>query len=102
MIDYDYNRLFLLGNVHPEDTIKLQLQSFIDIVKGNSKAGPIANYPVEERFRWLTAPRSTCIQTSRPHPGLTLDLDRAFDKIFSDSVRVKNTQRDACFDLKPH
>lgn len=90
MICYDYNRLRLLGNVHPEDTIKLQLQSFIDIANGKLEAGPIACYPVEERFRWLTAPRSTCIQTSNPHPGLTFDLDRTFNKIFNETVLVNN------------
>lgn len=34
---------------------------------------PAATLPgdsVEERFRWLSAVKSSCIQTSRPHPGL--------------------------------
>lgn len=63
-----------------------QLQSFVDIAEGKRSAGPVASYPVEERFRWLSAVKSSVIQTSRPHPGLTADLDLTFRSLFSDLV----------------
>ena len=63
-----------------------QLQTFVDIAEGKRSAGPVASYPVEERFRWLSAVKSSVIQTSRPHPGLTTDLDLTFRSLFSDLV----------------
>ena len=63
-----------------------QLQSFVDIADGKRSAGPIAGYPVEERFRWLSAVKSSVIQTSRPHPGLCDDLEATFARLFSELV----------------
>lgn len=63
-----------------------QLRSFSGIVAGYAAYGPIAGLEPEERFRWLTAVKSACIQTSRPHPGLTEDLDAAFNEIFGSMV----------------
>lgn len=34
---------------------------------------PTAHLPLGQRFRWLTAPRSTMVQTSPVHTGLTAD-----------------------------
>ena len=35
--------------------------------------GPLAERPLGERFRWLTAPRSTIVQPGPVHSGLTGD-----------------------------
>ena len=63
-----------------------QLQSFVDIASGKRSAGPIGGYPVEERFRWISAVKSSVIQTSRPHPGLCDDLEATFARLFSELV----------------
>ena len=63
-----------------------QLQAFVDIAEGKSGAGPVARYPVEERFRWISAVKSSVIQTSRPHPGLCDDLDETFARLFAELV----------------
>jgi len=68
------------------DTIQKHLTSFENVAKGGKNFGPIAQLEIPERFRWLTAVRSSIIQTSRPHPGLAIDLDIAFDKLFNDIV----------------
>lgn len=73
------------SEVTPEN-LRTQLEQFRYITNGDCKAGPIAMLSVEERFRWLSAVRSSCLQTSRPHPGLTDDLDKTFDKLFSELV----------------
>lgn len=67
-------------------SIASQLQSFVDIAEGKLSAGPIAQYPVEERFRWISAVKSSVIQTSRPHPGLCVDLEKTFDRLFEELV----------------
>ncbi len=63
-----------------------QLQAFIDIAEGKRGAGPVAGYPVEERFRWISAVKSSVIQTSRPHPGVCEDLDATFLRLFEELV----------------
>lgn len=63
-----------------------QLAAFQSIADGVQEAGPIAGYPVEERFRWLTAEKSACVQTSRPHPGITYNLEQTFNQLFEEQV----------------
>lgn len=68
------------------DTLANQLQSFVAIAEGSRSAGPLATYPVEERFRWISAVKSSVIQTSRPHPGLCEDLEKTFSRLFEEQV----------------
>ena len=69
-----------------KEILSHQLQSFIDIAEGKRGAGPVAQYPVEERFRWISAVKSSVIQTSRPHPGVCEDLDATFSRLFEELV----------------
>ncbi len=69
-----------------KEIISRQLQAFVDIAEGKRGAGPVAQYPVEERFRWISAVKSSVIQTSRPHPGLCEDLDATFERLFQELV----------------
>lgn len=69
-----------------EDIIQ-NLISFQNIAKGDNNGGPIALLEIPERFRWLTAVRSAVVQTSRPHPGKSKDLDKTFDKLFEELVK---------------
>lgn len=55
------------------DELKEHMQSFEKICKGGNNAGPIGKLTIAERFRWLTATRSTILQTSKVHPGLCED-----------------------------
>ena len=63
-----------------------------DIVRGGATVilamgdGPIASLDIPERFRWLTAIRSASIQTSRPHPGFSNDLEQTFERLFQELV----------------
>ena len=56
------------------------------ICSGTKEGGPIAALDVPERFRWLTAVRSASIQTSRPHPGFSDDLDQTLEILFRELV----------------
>lgn len=71
---------------HTPAEIERQLSVFTALSLGDRNAGPLAELPVEERFRWLTAVKSACIQTSRPHPGKTADLDATFDCLLAELV----------------
>lgn len=62
------------------------LEAFQKIADGTSLSSPIAQLDIAERFRWLTALRSSVIQTSRPHCGKTNDLERTFQRLFEEMV----------------
>lgn len=62
------------------------LISFEKICNGDKTSGPIAQLEVEERFRWITAVKSSSIQSSRPHPGLSADLEKTFEELYNDFV----------------
>lgn len=66
--------------------LKINLESFSTICSGKKDGGPIAAFEIAERFRWLTAVKSSSIQTSRPHSGFSSNLDSTFDKLFSEVV----------------
>ncbi len=52
------------------EELKTYLQAFEKICKGGKGAGPIGELDRTSRFRWLTAMRSSVIQTSAVHIGL--------------------------------
>jgi len=66
--------------------LALNLESFERIARGAKDGGPIAVFEAAERFRWLTAIRSSVIQTSRPHPGFSDDLDATAQRLFETVV----------------
>ncbi|MEO5942715.1 MAG: DUF3037 domain-containing protein [Ferruginibacter sp.] len=67
-----------------------QLEGYLDaferIAQGAADSGPIGKLPVAERFRWLTATRSTVLQTSRLHPGLCDDAAEMLAILFKKLV----------------
>lgn len=58
------------------------LCSFHKISEGGAKGGPIGQLVLADRFRWLTAVRSTVVQTSPVHPGLCLDAEETLQRLF--------------------
>ncbi len=68
------------------ETILANLKAFKNIADGILTDSPIANLDIAERFRWLTALRSSVIQTSRPHCGKSKDLEKTFNKLFEEMV----------------
>ncbi|WP_026977379.1 DUF3037 domain-containing protein [Flavobacterium tegetincola] len=68
------------------DDLHHYLESFQNTAKGNTLGGRIGQLETPERFRWLTAVRSSVLQTSRPHAGLSEDLDETFEKLFRELV----------------
>nr|WP_199003415.1 DUF3037 domain-containing protein [Flavobacterium sp. ASV13] len=68
------------------EQLECNLTSLEKITKGAKDGGPIAEFDIPERFRWLTAIRSSAIQTSRPHPGLCKDLEKTIQRLFEELV----------------
>jgi hypothetical protein len=69
------------------DDVREHLSAIERICSGGESAGPIGILPIGERFRWLTAPRSTIVQTSPVHTGLCTDADETMDQLLKKMVR---------------
>ncbi|MFZ6051302.1 DUF3037 domain-containing protein [Halocola ammonii] len=68
------------------EEVEKNLQSFDKICCGDKDAGRFADWDLADRFRWLTAVRSSSIQTSRPHNGFSSDLDKTLERLFEEQV----------------
>lgn len=75
----------MCSDVEYEEVID-SLVTFKNIAEGSCDYTPIASLDIPERFRWLTAVRSTIIQTSPTHAGKTDDLNKTFDRLFKELV----------------
>ncbi|PSK92543.1 DUF3037 domain-containing protein [Taibaiella chishuiensis] len=62
------------------------LHAFQRICKGGTAAGPIGLLPARERFRWITATRSSILQTSKAHSGFCTDAAAALDRLMQQLV----------------
>ena len=80
------NRILALDPEADVTLLRSNLQSFEKICCGAGDGGNIAAFDISSRFRWLTAVRSSVIQTSRPHPGLTDNLDATLERLFAEYV----------------
>lgn len=69
-----------------KEQVQLNLRSFELIANGKKEGGSIAQMDTASRFRWMTAVRSSCIQTSRPHPGFSDDLEETLDRLFEELI----------------
>ena len=67
-------------------TLKAYLCAFEQICKGTKEGGPIARLDIASRFRWLTATRSSVLQTSKVHPGLCKDAQETLIRLHSQLV----------------
>ena len=66
--------------------LQQNLEALAAICEGKKEGGPIAQFEKDERFRWITAVKSSSIQTSRPHSGFSIDLDQTFEKLYNELV----------------
>jgi hypothetical protein len=64
-----------------------RLYAFEQICSGKLEGGPIGKLPIASRFRWLTAARSTVVQTSRVHPGLCENADETLTRLYEQLVK---------------
>ena len=69
----DEDRLQCFADYLNVNEVKQHLLAFEQISVGEPDAGPIGRLDIASRFRWLTATRSTVVQSSKVHPGLCDD-----------------------------
>lgn len=66
--------------------LEQRLWAFERICTGRREGGPIGQLATSARFRWLTAARSTILQTSPVHPGLCSDAGETLERLFETLV----------------
>ncbi len=87
--DLDEARLAALDPAADIEAIRTHLEAFERICIGGKEAGPIGELPARQRFYWLTAPRSSIIQTSPAHTGRAQKAEDVVEKLLDKMVRVK-------------
>lgn len=86
MYHVDENRLKACCSDLDLEELDENLASFAKIATGRKEGGPIGNLDLASRFRWLTATRSTVVQTSKVHPGFCEDARETLERLFSQLV----------------
>jgi hypothetical protein len=66
--------------------LREHLCSFERICQGDKATGPIGKLDIASRFRWLIATRSTILQTSKVHPGMSEDALQTLNRLFEQLV----------------
>lgn len=79
-------KLLALDPLADLDLFRCYLDSFEKICAGEKMGNPIALQDAASRFRWLTAVRSSMLQTSRPHGGFSEDLPTTMESLFQEYV----------------
>ena len=82
-VELDEDRLRALDPAADTESVRAALRAFTKACT----EGPLAGRPLGERFRWLTAPRSTIVQPGPVHTGLTNDPATELDRLFDTLVR---------------
>lgn len=86
LYNINVQRLNFLCDECDTNVIDEYLKAFEQICNGLKDAAPIGKLPAAERFRWLTATRSTVVQTSKVHPGFCDDPAEMLQKLFNQLV----------------
>ena len=83
-VEVDADRLRALDPDLDVEVLEDALRSLCQACEGT---GPMAESSVGQRFRWLVAPRSTILQTSPAHTGLTDDPAAELTRLVETQVR---------------
>ncbi|MDX5421375.1 MAG: DUF3037 domain-containing protein [Hymenobacteraceae bacterium] len=85
--DVNEERLRAFSDKLDMEELRERLRAFDRICAGGKDGGTIGALPIASRFRWLTATRSTVVQTSPVHPGLCADPQETLEKLFNQLVK---------------
>jgi hypothetical protein len=80
------DRLLTLDPQLDLDELDHHLHALGAITLGEETGGPIGRLDKANRFRWLTATRSTILQTSKVHPGLCTDPSATLEELYKKLV----------------
>jgi hypothetical protein len=81
-VELDTKKLASFCDQTDIEDLQKRLMAFEKICLADKTAGPISELPPAARFRWLTAVRSTIVQTSPVHPGFSNNLPDTLNRLF--------------------
>lgn len=86
-VGFDEARLLALAPNVDVALVREHLMTIPVVCKGGSPAGSIGAMSTRERWHWLTAARSTVVQTSPAHAGLSPEPEATLVRLFDTLVR---------------
>ncbi len=85
-VHLDSDRLMALDPGTDLEAVRAHLEALRSVCAGGPEAGSVGRLPLGERFGWLVAPRSTVVQPSPVHTGLTDDPEAELERLLSRMV----------------
>ena len=87
VVELDADRVLALDPAADVPAIGQALAAIVGICEQDPGAGQAGLQDIGRRFGWLTAPRSTVIQSGPVHTGLTSDPDAEAERLLACLVR---------------
>ncbi|MDB5250272.1 MAG: hypothetical protein JWQ40_4666 [Segetibacter sp.] len=87
LFQLDNRRLSALSGDTDTEELEKRLNAFKLICIGSEEGGTIGKLPIASRFRWLTAARSTIVQTSPVHPGMCINAGETLARLYAQLVQ---------------
>ena len=78
----DEDRLKVFAGDIDIQSLREYLEAWDKVCQGGASGGTIGGLEMHLRFRWLTATRSTIIQSSKVHSGICDDPAKVLDDVF--------------------
>jgi Protein of unknown function (DUF3037) len=82
----DSDRLMALDPGVDLEAVRAHLEAVRPVCAGSPEAGSVGRLPLGERFGWLVAPRSTVVQPSPVHTGMTDDPEAELERLLGRMV----------------
>ena len=85
-VHLDAHRLKALDPHADLEAVRAHLEAVRSVCAGGPEAGTVGRLPLRERFGFLVAPRSTVVQPSEVHTGLTDDPGAELERLLRSMV----------------
>lgn len=93
LVHLDEERLRALDPDLDPEVVRGHLEAIRRVCAGGEGGGPVGLLPRGERFGWLAAPRSTVVQSSPIHTGMTKDPRKELERLLRVMVQTARTPR---------
>ena len=87
-VHLDEGRLRALWPEVDVELIRSRLEAVVKVSSGAEDGGPVARLSQRQRFHWLVAPRSTIVQMSPVHTGVSDNPEVCLEELFRQLVLV--------------
>ena len=92
-VHLDPARLKVLDPGVDLEAVQAHLEAVRSVCAGGPEAGAVGRLSLRERFGWLVAPRSTVVQPSPVHTGLTDDPEAELERLLRSMVLPPGADR---------